>query len=82
VHVESCLDRGQQRLGAGQLEPGHHLLGRAEAPVLDVDRAPGRRLGQLPRPRLDGVERRRQLSVALAGRLRADPDGQPEGYER
>jgi hypothetical protein len=83
VDVDPGVGAGQPALGAGQLDPGHDLLGRGVPAQPDVCGVAPRGIGKLVDPGLELGQRALERVEALALDARIGPDGEgPGGYER
>jgi hypothetical protein len=81
VYVDAGVDGGQATLGAGQLQPGQHLVGRFVAAQLGFGGVPRCGVCELVDPRLElgQAALERVEAVALDARARPDREG-PVGY--
>jgi hypothetical protein len=83
VHVDAGAGRRQATLGAGQLDPGHDLIGRGVPAQPRVGRFAPRSAGELVDPGRELGQRALERVEALALDARFGPDGEgPGGYER
>jgi hypothetical protein len=83
VDVDAGAGGREATFGAGQLDPGHDLLGRCVPAQLRVGGFAPRRLGELVDPGGELGQRALERVEALALDARFGPDGEgPGGYER